>query len=256
MPGRSSPVSESSRGAHSDAAPSARERILLALDTPDVGEALTLAAAVLPWVGGVKIGKEFFSANGPAGVRRIAQLGLPIFLDLKFHDIPNTVAAAVRATLPLRPRMLNVHASGGAAMLRAAAEAVACAPDAERPLLLAVTVLTSLDAGDLAAIGISRPLPDVVEDLARGAQACGLDGAVCSPREVKRLRQVCGRDFVLVVPGVRPSWAAPGDQKRVMTPAEAIDAGADYLVIGRPISGADDPAAAAERILAEVTDAG
>ena len=255
MPGRLSQVSEPMNAVRLDTAPIARERILLALDMPDVDAALTLAAAVLPWVGGVKIGKEFFSANGPAGVRRIAQLGLPIFLDLKFHDIPNTVAAAIRASLPLRPRMLNVHAFGGAAMLRAAAEAVASAPDSERPVLLAVTVLTSLDAADLTAIGILRPLPDLVEDLARSAQACGLDGAVCSPREVKRLRQVCGRDFVLVVPGVRPSWASSGDQKRVMTPAEAIDAGADYLVIGRPISGADDPAEAAERILTEVADA-
>lgn len=236
--------------------PAPRERVLLALDVPDLAAALRLASAVSPWVGGFKVGKEFFTANGPSGVRRIAKLGLPLFLDLKFHDIPNTVAAAVRAALPLRPRMLNLHALGGAAMMRAAADALAAVPHDERPLLLAVTVLTSLDATDLIAIGIGRPLPDLVEDLARNARACGLDGVVCSPHEVARLRRSFGSDFVLVVPGVRPSWAGVGDQKRVMTPAEAIASGADYLVIGRPISGAEDPAAAAERILAEVADAG
>lgn len=236
--------------------PAPRERVLLALDVPDLAAALRLASAVSPWVGGFKVGKEFFTANGPSGVRRITELGLPLFLDLKFHDIPNTVAAAVRAALPLRPRMLNLHALGGAAMMRAAADALAAVPHDERPLLLAVTVLTSLDATDLIAIGIGRPLPDLVEDLARNARACGLDGVVCSPHEVARLRRSFGSDFVLVVPGVRPSWAGVGDQKRVMTPAEAIASGADYLVIGRPISGAEDPAAAAERILAEVADAG
>lgn len=233
------------------------QRIYLAVDTTDERDACRLVERVDAVVGGVKLGKEFFTANGPAGVRRIAALGLPVFLDLKFHDIPNTVAAAVRAARPLAPSILNVHALGGAAMMRAARAALS-EPDIahdyrqERPLLIAVTILTSLTEEDLRALGIVTSMPDTVRDLARLAQACGLDGVVCSAREITALRLACGEDFRLIVPGVRPAWAAGNDQKRVMTPAEAIRLGADYLVIGRPITAAPDPLAAARRIVEEV----
>ncbi len=182
---------------------------------------------------------------------RAAAAGLPVFLDLKFHDIPNTVADAVRAALSLAPVMLTVHASGGAAMMRAAADAAEEA-GANRPLVLGVTVLTSLGAEDLAATGLAGPVPDQVMRLARLAQASGLDGVVCSAREVAALRAECGAAFTLVVPGIRPAGAAAGDQKRTATPAEAVAAGADYLVIGRPVTGADDAAQAARAIIDEI----
>jgi orotidine-5'-phosphate decarboxylase len=229
-----------------------KDRIFVALDTQDLTRAANLARALAGLVGGVKLGKEFFTAQGPDGVRAVAG-GERLFLDLKFHDIPNTVAGAVRAAIHLRPAIVNVHASGGPAMMQAAAEAAReAAEDSEvpRPLVLAVTVLTSLDDDDLTTVGQEGPVGDQVLRLARLAQACGLDGVVCGPREVAALRRACGPAFVLLVPGIRPDWAAKGDQKRVMTPAEALAAGADYLVIGRPITGADDPAAAARRIVA------
>ena len=231
-----------------------KDRIFAALDTPDLGRAAGLARALAGSVGGVKLGKEFFTAQGPDGVRAVAG-GVRLFLDLKFHDIPNTVAGAIRAAVHLRPAFLNVHAAGGAAMMQAAAEAAReAAEDAEmaRPLVLGVTVLTSLDDEDLAATGQLGPAGEQVIRLARLAQASGLDGVVCSAREITALRRACGPDFLLMVPGIRPAWAAAGDQKRVMTPARAVAAGADYLVIGRPITGADDPAAAARRIVDEL----
>ena len=232
-----------------------KERVFVALDTPDLARAAGLARALGDSVGGLKIGKEFFTAQGPDGVRAVVG-GERLFLDLKFHDIPNTVAGALRASLHLRPAIVNVHAAGGRAMMEAAAEAVReGAEDAAvpRPLLLAVTVLTSLDDQDLADIGVTDGSDAQVLRLARLARSCGLDGVVCSPREITALRQACGPAFKLLVPGIRPSWAASGDQKRVMTPAEALAAGADFLVIGRPITGADDPAAAARRIAEELT---
>ena len=231
-----------------------RDRIFVGLDTADVDTAARLARLLAGAVGGVKIGKEFFTAQGPDGVRA-AIGGAPLFLDLKFHDIPNTVAGAVRAAVHLRPKILNVHASGGRAMMEAAATAAretAEELDVERPRVIGVTVLTSLDAGDLEAVGQKGPPEAQVERLARLAQDSGLDGVVCSPKEIARLRKACGPDFLLVVPGIRPSWSAAGDQKRIMTPAEAVAAGADVLVIGRPITGADDPLAAARRIGAEL----
>ena len=227
------------------------DRVFVALDTPDMDGALSLAGSLAGLVGGIKLGKAFFTANGPQGVRRAAAAGLPVFLDLKFHDIPNTVADAVRAALSLAPVMLTVHASGGAAMMRAAADAAEEA-GANRPLVLGVTVLTSLGADDLAATGLAGPVSDQVMRLARLAQAGGLDGVVCSAREAAALRQACGAEFKLVVPGIRPAGAAAGDQKRTATPAEAIAAGADYLVIGRPVTGADDPAQAARAIIDEI----
>jgi orotidine-5'-phosphate decarboxylase len=234
--------------------PTCGNPILVALDVPDRVQAAALCKSLASVVGGFKIGKEFFTAEGPDGV--CAALGdTPLFLDLKFHDIPNTVAGALRAALRLRPFIINVHASGGPAMMRAAAAAVAETAQAMSitpPLVIAVTVLTSLDEDDLAAVGQSGTVSDQVERLARLARACGLDGVVCSPREIDRLRQTLGADFKLVVPGIRPAWAAGGDQKRIMTPAQALSHGADYLVIGRPITEAPDPRAAAARILAEL----
>ena len=226
------------------------ERILVALDTVDAGRAESLASGLAGLIGGVKMGKEFFTANGPAGVERVARAGLPVFLDFKFHDIPRTVAAAVTAALPLRPFMITVHALGGAAMLRAAAASAAAG--AERPLIVAVTVLTSLDDADMKELGLAGPVLDRVLALARLARNCGLDGVVCSAQEAAAVRRELGPDFKLVVPGIRPAWAAAGDQKRVMTPGDALAAGADYLVIGRPITGADDPADAARRIAEEM----
>jgi orotidine-5'-phosphate decarboxylase len=224
-----------------------RERILVALDMTDVDSAKALAMTLSGHVGGIKLGKEFFTANGPAGVRAVTGAGQPLFLDLKFHDIPNTVAGAIRSALHLGPMILNVHASGGSAMMKAAAAAVAEA-DGKRPLLIAVTVLTSLGDEDMADIGVAGSAAEQVIRLAKLTQASGLDGVVCSAHEIGAIRAACGSDFKLVVPGIRPEWAAKGDQKRVMTPAEAVALGADYLVIGRPITAADDPVAAARRI--------
>jgi orotidine-5'-phosphate decarboxylase len=227
--------------------------VFVALDTTDLDQAAAWATAVRPCVGGVKLGLEFFNANGPDGVRRMVDLGLPVFLDLKFHDIPNTVAGAVRAVAGLGAAIVNVHASGGPAMLTAAAEAAA-EYGANRPLVIAVTVLTSLDDDDLASVGQAAPAASQVERLARLTQSCGLDGVVCSSAEIAALRAACGEEFRLIVPGIRPTWASAGDQKRIMTPRQARDLGADILVIGRPITGSDDPAAAAARISDELED--
>lgn len=222
--------------------------IFCAIDTPDLGQARALAQAVRGAVN-LKLGLEFFVAHGPAAVREVAGR-TPLFLDLKLHDIPNTVAGAVRAAAALRPMLLTVHCGGGPAMLRAAAEAAGAGPEPQRVKLLGVTVLTSLDDADLAAVGQHGPAAEQVKRLALLAKACGLDGVVCSPLEVAMLREACGRDFLLVVPGIRLMGRAGGDQKRVMGPRETLAAGADYLVIGRPITGAPDPAAAARAMLA------
>lgn len=226
--------------------------VFVALDTPDLARAIALCEAVRDHVGGVKTGLEFFSANGADGVRAIVALGLPVFLDLKFHDIPNTVAGAVRAVTSLGTAIVNVHASGGPAMLDAARHAAETAGGEARPLVIAVTVLTSMDDEDLSAVGQTPPAAEQVVRLARLTQDHGLDGVVCSPAEIAPLRAACGPDFKLIVPGIRPDWAASGDQKRITTPREARDRGADVLVIGRPITGADDPAAAAARIAEEL----
>ena len=231
----------------------AKLRLFCAVDDASLAGALRIAAQLSGQVGGLKLGKEFFSANGPHGVRSVAQLELPLFLDLKFHDIPNTVAGAIRAVLALRPTIVTVHASGGPDMLKAAAEAAAdCA---QPPLVAAVTALTSLDDDDLARIGFAGKSNDVVSRLADLAQTCGVGGVVCSPLEIERLRAQCGPDFKLVVPGIRPAGAEKSDQKRVRTPGDAIANGADTLVIGRPITTADVPAAAAKAIVAEIAAA-
>jgi len=225
--------------------------IFCAIDTSDLDAAHALALDLMGHVGGLKLGLEFFLAHGGEGYRRIAAIGLPIFLDLKLHDIPNQVAGAVGALLPLNPAFVTLHASGGAAMMRAAAETAARA-GAARPKLLGVTVLTSLDGADLEAVGQGGDPAAQALRLARVAKASGLDGVVCSPEEVGALRSDLGPDFVLMVPGIRPPWAAANDQKRVMTPREAMTVGATHLVIGRPITKAANPAEAAERIHAEL----
>jgi orotidine-5'-phosphate decarboxylase len=230
-------------------------QIFLAIDTTEVAAASAQAAATRGIVDGIKLGLEFFGAHGPQGVRAVAVDGVPLFLDLKLHDSPNTVAGAVRAVTPLRPALLTVHAGGGGAMLRAALDAAgeaAVKAGIVRPRIIGVTVLTSLAEVDMAPIGQRSPIADQARRLAALAKGCGLDGVVCSPHEIAALRVECGDGFLLVVPGIRPAWAAAGDQKRVMTPAEAAGLGADYLVIGRPITAADDPAVAARRIAAEV----
>jgi orotidine-5'-phosphate decarboxylase len=226
--------------------------IFCAFDTTDLEAATALARVVAASGGGIKVGNEFFTAHGPEGVRRLTRNGKPpLFLDLKFHDIPNTVAAALKAALTLTPFLVNVHVAGGPAMLRAATAAAASA-GAERPQVLGVTVLTSLDDADLAAVGLGGPASERALAMARLAQDCGLDGVVCSAHELAAIRAACGRGFLLVVPGIRPAGAAPGDQKRVMTPARAMALGADYLVIGRPITAAADPALALDGIAAEL----
>lgn len=218
--------------------------VYVALDTPDLDRAAAVAGKVRRHVGGLKLGLEFFCANGPPGVTELARLGLPIFLDLKLHDIPNTVAKAVQALRPLSPAILTVHAGGGRAMLE---DAKAAAPADTR--VVAVTVLTSLDEDDLAATGVSGGAHGQVERLAALARAAGLDGIVCSGREVAAAKRAWPDGF-FVVPGLRPTEAGLGDQKRAVTPREALDAGASVLVIGRPITRASDPDQAARAIAA------
>ncbi|OYQ35959.1 orotidine-5'-phosphate decarboxylase [Niveispirillum lacus] len=232
------------------------DRVFVALDMPEIEGAKAMAAKVTGLVGGVKLGLEFFMAQGPVGIRDVIAAGdLPLFLDLKLHDIPNTVAGAVRSVAPLAPKFLTIHAGGGPAMIRAAADAAR--EEAERlglprMRILAVTVLTSLSDEDLATVGQAVPAADQVRRLASVAHANGADGIVCSPAEVPLLRRDLPADFTLMVPGIRPSWAAANDQKRVMGPRDAVAAGADHLVIGRPITADDDPAAAARRIAEEL----
>lgn len=216
--------------------------VFVALDTPLLTDATALVARLMPHIGGVKLGLEFFCANGPAGVAMIAQLGLPVFLDLKLHDIPNTVAGALHSLSSLAPAIVTVHASGGHAMLAAAR---AAAPAATK--VVAVTVLTSLDDDDLAAAGVAGGAAAQVLRLADVVRGAALDGVVASPHETAALRAAWPQ-ALLVIPGVRPAGSAVGDQKRVMTPREARDAGANVLVIGRPITGASDPVAAAAAI--------
>jgi orotidine-5'-phosphate decarboxylase len=229
--------------------------VFCAVDAPSVPAARALIAAVAGSVGGIKLGLEFFVAEGPQGVRAVMPPGVPLFLDLKLHDIPNTAAGAARAGASLSPAFVTLHAAGGSAMMREAAAAVrsiAGAAGTVRPRLLGVTVLTSLDADDLATVGQGADVGAQVERLALLAEAAGLDGVVCAPREVARLRRVLRPDTVLMVPGIRPAGVSAGDQKRVTAPAEALALGADYLVIGRPITAAPDPAEAARAIAAEI----
>ncbi len=228
--------------------------ILVALDVESAARAIELADQLRGSVGGFKIGKQLFTAAGPAMVRELTDRGDRVFLDLKFHDIPNTVAGAVQSAVATGAWMVNVHASGGSAMMKAAADAArktAAALGQPRPLVIAVTVLTSMDNEGLAEIGVSRPMLDQVVHLATLAQASGLDGVVASPQEVRAIRSACGADFQIVTPGIRPAdQQGKDDQARTLTPAQAIAAGSSYLVIGRPITAAPDPRTAAEAITA------
>jgi orotidine-5'-phosphate decarboxylase len=249
---QTTPGVESSPALH-DPLQAARQRLIVALDAPDASAAAGLVSrleGVCLWF---KVGLELFTAAGPSVVRELVGNGHRVFLDLKFHDIPNTVAGAVRSAAALGVRMTTVHAAGGPAMLAAAREAIEGLADP--PELLAVTVLTSIDAPQLAATGIERSPGEQVELLGRLGLASGYRGFVCSPKEIARLRAVTGPEGILVIPGIRPAGAAVGDQRRVATPAEALAAGASYLVIGRPITQAADPAQAAEAILSEMAAA-
>jgi orotidine-5'-phosphate decarboxylase len=221
--------------------------IFVAIDTPDLSRATEIAEAVRDHAGGLKLGLEFFAAHGPEGVRRIGGLGLPIFLDLKLHDIPNTIAKAVEALAPLEPAIMTVHAAGGHEMLMAAKRA---APPSTK--VVAVTLLTSLDARDLADLGIDREPSEQVARFARAARDAGVDGIVCSGEEVAGAH-AAWPDGYFIVPGIRPAGSEPGDQKRVVTPRDAVESGASVLVIGRPITASPDPGKAAADILAQLS---
>lgn len=220
--------------------------VFLAVDTTDLAAAKRLVGACAPYIGGVKLGLEFFCAHGPAGVAAFSGLGLPVFLDLKLHDIPNTVAGAVAALAGLAPSILTIHAGGGAAMAQAARAAAA-----PMTRIVAVTVLTSLDDADLVAVGVDDGAAAQVLRLATASKAAGIEGVVSSAHEAARVRAAWA-DALIVVPGVRPAGVDAGDQKRVMTPREALQAGASVLVVGRPITAAVDPAAAAASIAASL----
>jgi len=233
------------------------DRILIALDVSTAAEALAMADRLRGVVGGYKIGSQLFTAAGPSVVRALVDRGDRVFLDLKFHDIPNTVAGAVVSSVDLGVWMVNVHASGGRAMLEAArraADSALTSSGKPRPIVIAVTVLTSLDGSALNSVGVAATPMDQVVRLARLSQDAGLDGVVASPQETSAIRAACGPEFVIVTPGIRGGAAAsgPDDQQRTATPAGAIEAGSSYLVIGRPITGAGDPRAAAQRIAAEI----
>ena len=217
------------------------KRIIVPLDVPDAAAALALAARLDAKLCRVKVGKELVVAAGPAVVGKLQERGFEVFLDLKFHDIPNTVAGACRAAARLGVWMMNVHASGGEAMMRAARESIAAV--ARPPILIAVTILTSLSDADLERVGLQGSLAENVERLARLARACGLDGVVCSAQEAALIRKAAGEDFLLVTPGIRLKDDRKDDQARIVTPVEAVRLGANYLVIGRPITQAPDPAA-------------
>lgn len=222
-------------------------RVIVALDFPDAGAALAAAGRLDPALCRVKVGKELFVSAGPAIVGQLHERGFEVFLDLKFHDIPNTVAGACRAAARLGVWMLNVHASGGSAMMRAAREAVAAFP--RPPLLIGVTVLTSLSDAELGEVGFAGSAADNVARLARLAASSGLDGVVCSAEEAAMLRGALGAGFVTVTPGIRLAGGAKGDQSRVVTPEDAVRLGAHYLVIGRPVTQAADPAATLQSIV-------
>ncbi len=228
-----------------------KTEMIVALDFPGMAPAMALVERLGDSVSWYKVGKQLFTLEGPPVVRELHRLGKRVFLDMKFHDIPNTVHGAVCSAAAIGADLINVHASGGPAMLEAAAKAAA----ETGKTVVAVTVLTSMDRAQLAAVGLDVPPQEQVLRLARLTRECGLPGVVCSPQEVALLRQELGAEFLTVVPGIRPQWAVAGDQKRIMTPAEAHQAGARYIVVGRPVTGAPEPAEAARRILAEMGEA-
>ena len=224
--------------------------IFVSLDTTSIKKALSIISALRNLVAGVKIGKEFFTKNGPQGVHTLTESGIPFFLDLKFHDIPNTVARAIEAASSMQPAMINVHTSGGSDMMKAAAKAVNNLDSiTKKPILLGVTILTSLSQEDIKNIGFYNDISQNVLKLANLAQECGLDGVVCSPKELTILRKECGPNFKLVTPGIRLESNKGDDQKRFTTPSEALDKGADIIIIGRPITSAPDPVKATIEII-------
>jgi orotidine-5'-phosphate decarboxylase len=232
-----------------------RERLIVALDVDTLDQAQTLVRMLAGEVGMFKIGKQLFTHAGPQAVRLVQELGGEIFLDLKFHDIPNTVAKAAVEATRLGVKMFNVHASGSLEMMRATVKEVrrVCRQEKRRkPIMLAVTVLTSLSQDDLQRVGVERKVADQVVRLALLTKEAGMDGVVASPHEVADIREACGRRFVIVTPGIRPAAASRNDQQRVMTPRDAVRAGVDYIVVGRPIVEAKDPVTAARAIVAEM----
>jgi orotidine-5'-phosphate decarboxylase len=253
IPDRPNPAIEPSCVTVLDPLELARERLIVALDVPNTKTALELVNQLEQTCRWFKVGLELFVAAGPAVLEPLLARGYSVFLDLKLHDIPNTVAGAVRSAAGMGARMLTVHALGGPAMLLAAHEAAASLQNG--PELLAVTMLTSMDQAQMNAVGMTQTPNAQVELLARMGTEAGIRGFVCSPNEVGALRQLTGQDGILVIPGIRPAGAAAGDQKRVATPAETLRRGASYLVVGRPITQADHPAEAAETILREISEA-
>ncbi len=253
IPDRLNPSFGPTRLPAADLAGEARKRLIVALDVPDAASALALVDQLEKNCQWFKVGLELFVAAGPAVIKTLAARGHSVFLDLKLHDIPNTVVRAVRSAAALGVKMMTLHAAGGPLMLSAARAALGgiVAP----PELLAVTVLTSMDQAQINAIGLNRPSAEQVELLARMGLEAGIKGFVCSPLEVARLRALTGPAGVLVTPGIRPAEAAAGDQKRIATPAEALRQGASFLVVGRPITQAPDPAEAAAAILKEMAEA-
>lgn len=233
----------------------ARNKIIFALDVHGLDDIDRWAGKLAGKVGMFKVGKELFTSCGPAAVKAVQRHGGQVFLDLKYHDIPNTVASAMLEAARLGVQLTNLHALGGAEMMETAVNAVHKEfSDTVRPRLLAVTILTSSTVETLRQVGIEHSVQDMVVRLARLAKASGMDGVVASPLEISLIREACGPDFLIVTPGVRPPFAAVDDQKRIMTPSEAVSSGADYLVIGRPIAKATDPVQAADAIAAEITD--
>lgn len=229
-----------------------RDRLCVALDGSDRNWILSIARELAPHVGWIKIGLEAFTAFGPSLIKEMTLAHARVFLDIKLHDIPNTVRRAAANCAATGAAMFNVHAAGGREMLHAAVEGADQGSTDRRPMVLAVTVLTSLDQAATAELGLGSDPGEIVLRWAQLAQEAGLDGVVASAKEATMIRRACGSDFLIVTPGIRPSWAMSGDQRRVMTPADAMAAGADILVVGRPITGADSPSAAAERIIAEL----
>jgi orotidine-5'-phosphate decarboxylase len=253
IPERLNPTFSFARPSSTDLAEAARKRLIVALDVPDAASALRLADRLEGSCQWFKVGLELFVATGPAVIEPLIARGYSVFLDLKLYDIPNTVAGAVRSAAALGVKMLTLHAAGGPLMLAAARSALEGI--ANPPELLAVTVLTSMDQAQVNAVGVDRSPAEQVAVLARMGLEAGMRGFVCSPREVEALRTLTGPKGVLVVPGIRPAGAAIGDQKRIATPADALRQGASFLVVGRPITQAPDPAAAAEAILKEMAEA-
>ncbi|RMH47370.1 MAG: orotidine-5'-phosphate decarboxylase [Gammaproteobacteria bacterium] len=225
--------------------------LIIALDFASRAEAESLVGLLDPNLCRVKVGKEMFTRFGPAWVEWLQKQNFEVFLDLKFHDIPTTVAKAVRAASALGVWMVNVHASGGPRMLEAAVESLANVD--EPPLLIGVTVLTSMDSSELSAVGVSRPLDEQVKALAKLCQQTGLNGVVCSAHEAQSIKATCGESFLTVTPGIRPKWAAGNDQTRIMTPSEALASGSDYLVVGRPVTASSDPKASLARLAEEIS---